>query len=346
MACHGLPRNALSLVSSLPCRATRTTTVSRTAPKHLHNDPYTLLTSSLTARYFQILARKPRRRLLCSNIQSNSQNTCNPTRCQPCRTFHGGITGGAQDTHKLERSHSAHPSQATTDNRNHGNIPRRRRLLHTASPDLTEAVRTHMRRVPQPVTIVTSSNTSTHPDGHPDGWHGATISSFNTVSLHPAPIISFNIRKISSTYDAIEASGKLWVHFLTQTPSAIDLADRFAQWDKPNPFRSLLLVRRDKDTDTEELNLKVPMIHNERSSTPRRIAFILECEYMKDKTVAIGDHVVLFATVTEVDDKIPNYVFEGRSAFQPPGGPCLVYAEGEYQGVTPLERSSQEGKDA
>jgi flavin reductase (DIM6/NTAB) family NADH-FMN oxidoreductase RutF len=197
-----------------------------------------------------------------------------------------------------------------------------------------------MRRVPQPVTIVTSSNTQTHPDGHPDGWHGATISSFNTVSLHPNPIISFNIRKISSTYDAIEASGKLWVHFLTQTPSAIDLADRFAQWDKPNPFQSLLLVRKDKDKDTEP-NLEVPMIHNERS-TPKRIAFILECEYIKDKTVAIGDHVVLFATVTEVENKTPNCVSEG-SAFQPPG-PCLVYAEGEYQGVTPLERSSQEGK--
>ena len=204
-----------------------------------------------------------------------------------------------------------------------------------------------MRRVPQPVTIVTSSNTSTHPAGHPSGWHGATISSFNTVSLHPAPIISFNIRKISSTYDAIDASGRLWVHFLTQTPSAIDLADRFAQWDKPNPFRSLLLVRKDQDQDTDaELNLKVPMIHNERSS-PMRIAFILECEYMKDKTVAIGDHVVLFATVTEVDDKTPDHVSEGSAcAFQPPPGPCLVYAEGEYQGVTPLERSSQEGKDA
>ena len=246
------------------------------------------------------------------------------------------MTEGVREAHSQGQSHEAHASKPTSDNQDHSDIVRRRRLQDSRSPDLTEVVRTKMRRVPQPVTIVTSSNTETHPDGHPDGWHGATISSFNTVSLHPRPIISFNIRKISSTYVAIRASGKLWVHFLTQTPSAIDLADRFAQWDKPNPFRSL--VRKDDDT---ELNLKVPMIYNERSSL-MRIAFILECEYMKDKTVAIGDHVVLFAAVTEVDNKTPNHAFEGN-ALQPPK-PCLVYAEGEYQGVTPLERSGHEGK--
>lgn len=200
-----------------------------------------------------------------------------------------------------------------------------------------------MRRVPQPVTIVTSSNTQTHPDGNPQGWHGATISSFNTVTLTPVPIISFNIRNNSSTFAAIKASGRLWVHFLTAAPSATNLAEIFAQQRHGYPS-SLTRGRTETGHENEAAQqqpAQVPLISTHMGARGR-IAFILDCIYMKDKTVSIGDHVVLFASVMDVINTTSSHVFEG-TGFQPPR-PCLVYADGEYQGVTPLKNSSMKQK--
>jgi flavin reductase (DIM6/NTAB) family NADH-FMN oxidoreductase RutF len=227
--------------------------------------------------------------------------------------------------------------------RTNGSNPTARLNAKSAMPTLPELVRTKMRCVPQSVTIVTSSNTQTHPHGNPQGWHGATISSFSTVTLRPVPIISFNIKNNSSTFAAIKASGRLWVHFLTLAPSATDLAKQFAKKGHRYP-RSLTRGRTEKGHEKEAAQqqpAEVPLISSEMGAGAR-IAFILECIYMKDKTVSIGDHVVLFASLADVINTASNYVFDG-TGFQH-RRPCLVYADGEYQGVTPLENSSMEQK--
>lgn len=193
-----------------------------------------------------------------------------------------------------------------------------------------------MRRVPQPVAIITATNTKTHSDESPDDWRGATISSFNTVTLEPEPVISFNIKKPSSTLDAIEASGRLWVHLLTQTSSAIELADKFTKGHSKDLFQGVSVSQH----LGHEGYHKFPRIAFNARGGGGQIAFVLECVHLKDKTVAIGDHVVLFASVWDVLTDGSGHVLDGTALHH--NRPCLLYVDGEYQRVTHLERSSDQ----
>lgn len=99
-----------------------------------------------------------------------------------------------------------------------------------------------MRLVPNPVAIVTSTNpfhndqqqqqqqcqqpTTTTTSSSP--FKGMTISSFNTLTLAPVPIVFFNINTPSETYNAIVASGRFLVHLLAASPRAARLARVFA----------------------------------------------------------------------------------------------------------------------
>ena len=67
-----------------------------------------------------------------------------------------------------------------------------------------------MRRVPYPVAIITA----TDPSGRPDtsAFRGMTVSSFNTVTLSPRPVISFNVRRPSETLNALLASRRTFDH--------------------------------------------------------------------------------------------------------------------------------------
>ena len=203
-----------------------------------------------------------------------------------------------------------------------------------------------MRRVPQPVTIVTASNTNVNPEGGPETWRGATISSFNTVTLDPEPIISFNIKKVSSTFDAIEASGRFWVHFLTVNPSAIRLADKFTKGHNQELFKGVRIASQSyAESDHEEDSIKLeshPMIKSLVGSRSRvvgeQVAFILDCVYLKDKTIQIGDHVVVFGTVTTINSNkgltVKDKIWTNE--------PCLVYVDRGYHDVKHLEARPEE----
>ncbi|KAF3090513.1 hypothetical protein TWF569_004397 [Orbilia oligospora] len=60
---------------------------------------------------------------------------------------------------------------------------------------ISEQLRVQMRRVLYPLTLVTAYS---NPDD-PKTWNGMTISSFNTVSMDPVPLISFNVKFPSTT---------------------------------------------------------------------------------------------------------------------------------------------------
>lgn len=62
---------------------------------------------------------------------------------------------------------------------------------------------------------------------------------------------------------------------------------------------------------------------------------------MEDKTVNIGDHVVLFASVAEVINRESNVVYDGME-FHASRSSCLVYADGHYQRVAPLKNPGNE----
>ena len=84
-----------------------------------------------------------------------------------------------------------------------------------------------MRQVPYPVAIITA----TDPSGPPDttSFRGMTVSSFNTVTLTPHPVISFNVRRPSETLNALLASGRFLVHLLASGPATANLATDFSK---------------------------------------------------------------------------------------------------------------------
>lgn len=81
-----------------------------------------------------------------------------------------------------------------------------------------EDLRSVMRHVPSPVTVVTLMG--------PDGPRGITIGSFTSVSLDPA-LISFNIMHDSSAHDMLLEADDFAVHILRDDQAA--LGERFAE---------------------------------------------------------------------------------------------------------------------
>ena len=185
----------------------------------------------------------------------------------------------------------------------------------------TPLVRNLMRLVPHPVAIITS--TEPLPSEHvSDKWRGATVSSFNTVTFTPEPIISFNIKRQSATFTAILKSKLFNVHLLNEGSEAERIAAKFASGNEGRPFHneaSMIekFVRQSEDIGNEK-TMKPPVIQGGGATTFRFL-----CEHLDDKTVDIGDHVVILGRVVEVEE------FETSSA-----QPCLVYVDRKYGRVT------------
>jgi flavin reductase (DIM6/NTAB) family NADH-FMN oxidoreductase RutF len=193
--------------------------------------------------------------------------------------------------------------------------------------EISAQVRKAMRSVPQPVSIITSTDIST---GRPV-FRGATISSFNTVTIEPTTIVSLNIKRPSSTFDAIESSGYFLVHLLKADKTTSELANAFTKGGSADPFRQLKEVSQAKLPQVSGQAAMVssgpPLI--EGYSSPS----CLLCRYLPRKTVQLGDHVVVFGTVDRVTQKLKK--LEESSIT------CLAYANGQYGCVSPLELSSE-----
>ena len=154
---------------------------------------------------------------------------------------------------------------------------------------LSHSVRKAMRSVPHPVAIITSSETLNE-EGASIAHRGLTVSSFNTVTLDPTPIVSFNIKAPSSTYDAIQKSKKFIVHIPAANLVGSRMASLFAN-PSENPFdaqRDLLLEDFQQDDSNEPPLLQVKAA----------FSFAVHCDLLKE--VNIGDHYVVFGKATGI----------------------------------------------
>ncbi|KAL6245069.1 hypothetical protein RBB50_007844 [Rhinocladiella similis] len=190
---------------------------------------------------------------------------------------------------------------------------------------LLKRVRSLMRLVAHPVTVITATDTSLSPKGNPQSWKGATVSSFNTVTLDPDPIVSFNIKKISSTFQAIESSGHFAAHFMSgYQPLSAKIANKFSRGNHTSPFHDANgrldehFIKRNAQT----LTGRPPVLHYDSNIVPLRLA----CEYMPSKLVHIADHVVVFGRVTWVDHPTDMDELVGSKGRTP----ILSYANGGY----------------
>jgi flavin reductase (DIM6/NTAB) family NADH-FMN oxidoreductase RutF len=179
-----------------------------------------------------------------------------------------------------------------------------------------------MRSVPQPVSIITSTDVST---GTPV-FRGATISSFNTVTIEPSTIVSLNIKRPSSTFDAIESSGHFLVHLLNADQTTSEVAQAFTKGSSTAPFRTLKKISQvrllEASGQAAMADAGPPLI--EDCSSPGRLL----CRYLPQKTVQLGDHVVVFGIV----DKFTKTLM----SLEESDVTCLAYANGQYGCVGPL----------
>lgn len=202
-----------------------------------------------------------------------------------------------------------------------------------------------MREVPYPVAIITS----TDPTGPPDtsSFRGMTVSSFNTVTLSPHPVISFNVRRPSETLNALLASRRFLVHLLAPGPDTAILARDFSKGNATlagilsghgdfefgaldvSPETDATAQNEDTSIDSGVGSAERPLPVLRRRDTSKEgkgadFPFIFECVLHPSK-IDVHDHSVILGTVVRA--------MEGESAVsveQAADSLCLTYANTKF----------------
>jgi flavin reductase (DIM6/NTAB) family NADH-FMN oxidoreductase RutF len=114
------------------------------------------------------------------------------------------------------------------------------RFLHTAN--VQDSLRQLLRQTAQPVVVITSLLHHNNPDTVQ--YHGATLSSFASVAMHPYPLVAFSLRTPSRMATSIHefhqnlgctSSPHIVINILASTQA--DAATRFSRPDlHPTPF--------------------------------------------------------------------------------------------------------------
>ncbi|KAL2808365.1 flavin reductase like domain-containing protein [Aspergillus granulosus] len=245
---------------------------------------------------------------------------------------------GARYTHPIPISHPYTTSSQRSSNRTTTaplSSPRTEAQNEpSTSLPLLDQVRLLMRRVPYPVAIITSTDptpSSAHTatltaNSEPPStkYRGMTVSSFNTVTLTPQPVISFNVRRPSETLHALLTSGRFLVHLLSPTQETAALARDFARGNQNlalekskfefvacTPSQSSLILGAESGGEGEGTGVAppLPMLRQKKSaSTPGSsdvvlksetdpFPFIFECKLLSDSVVEVYDHTIVVGSV-------------------------------------------------
>ncbi|KAJ5086743.1 FMN-binding split barrel-like protein [Penicillium alfredii] len=223
------------------------------------------------------------------------------------------------------------------------------------SPTISDHVRLLMRRVPYPVAIITA----TDPAGPPDttAFRGMTVSSFNTVTLTPHPVISFNVRRPSETLNALLASGRFLVHLLAPGPATATLARDFSKGNTAlaamlsghGEFEfAALAAEAGAESQAGESQRPLPILQRRNQSLDSSASardqpgfidgadfpFVLECTLHPQK-IDVHDHSIVLGTVIRAvqdsDVTLSNHTSECvDSSENSPDRMCLTYANTRF----------------
>lgn len=214
---------------------------------------------------------------------------------------------------------------------------------------LIEQCKTGLRALTHPVVLVTSqtrnNGSSPNPDVALSSCRGVTVSSFTSITLHPKPTISFNIRTPSRTWDAISESGRLLAHVLSASPEGAALAHVFTlPYQRPaEPFfrASRLGSNVRPGHRSGSLQLYGPSVELEGA-----VVCIFAARVDPSKTVTVGDHKIVVAEVEQVRFRGRGSPGFNRDAAEHASG--LSYAQRGYRGIgeqiepTAIPEDSQE----
>ncbi|KAK7542853.1 flavin reductase like domain-containing protein [Phyllosticta citribraziliensis] len=211
-------------------------------------------------------------------------------------------------------SHDAQTNSETQKGRHHE---------ATSGTEIDSTMRLVMRKLPQPVVVVTAlapdtelcQRTSTSTAFASS--RGMTVSSFTTVSVTDRNvIISFNIRKPSSTWDAITHHKRFAIHILEASAEGAHIAGLFTKGDAQAGFTELV----EQKGDTLRFNLadgsaslschaeRGAVVRSHEGAMPQELLNApqimskavfaqLDCRLLSDNCVSVGDHVIVVAEV-------------------------------------------------
>ena len=149
-----------------------------------------------------------------------------------------------------------------------------------------------------------------------------TVSSINTVTLEPKPIISFNIRQPSRTRDAVFENGRFYIHFLTASAPGEFIGRIFAKGDAAHGFSSLEEASISWSWEPE--HCPGPQIQG------AGILARLGCQLLAEKCVEVGDHIIVVATVESIDPG-PEQIKPGKVDFS--GLPGMSYVMRSFKKI-------------
>ncbi|OQO08043.1 hypothetical protein B0A48_06836 [Cryoendolithus antarcticus] len=281
--------------------------------------------------------------LLAANMSSGKDVAAMSPNPPPSATASStvvGMTAGSAADDRASRHSNDSTSPATTDlNAQHTVLPvppsqssldpesskqanesQKHRELARAKIDyeqLGSTVKQIMRQLTHPVVVITT-RTSDTTGAAEDFVHlrGVTVSSFNTVTMHPKPLISFNLKTPSRTWDAMQQTARIMVHVLAANPAGAAIAQAFtvAHENAHEPFLEL-----------QKRGVFVFMPHKSRVRAPeltQRGAVIARIRVDLDlgKCVALGDHVIVVGEVSHVKglDSVVGF-HEGALAYSQQG---------------------------
>ncbi|EAL89514.1 hypothetical protein KXW98_005050 [Aspergillus fumigatus] len=204
---------------------------------------------------------------------------------------------------------------------------------------LTDQVRLLMRRVPYPVAIITA----TDPQGPIEkAFRGMTVSSFNTVTLHPLPVISFNVRRPSETLTALQSSGRFLVHLLAPTLATAALARDFS---RGNHNLALLSGKGDFEfaqhvSADASVTRPLPILRrraisqtNTEEESVEDFPFVFECQ-LNPQCVEVYDHTIVVGTVVQALLRhLPQSEAETSVSSGSTKDLCLTYANTKFWGM-------------
>lgn len=201
-----------------------------------------------------------------------------------------------------------------------------------------------MRRVPYPVTIITATD-PTHAHTHPQkpsqsqpAVRGMTVSSFNTVTLTPSPVVSFNVKRPSETLSALLRTRRFLAHLLAPNHDAAALARDFSRGNQRlagfgEGVFGFEFVEAGGSADGDgEGEAVLPVLRrwsgSQDSGEGRNdFPFIFECQ-LHGQQVEVHDHTVVFGTVVRTLVGGSPGTLDGR-----PGQAsdlCLTYADTRF----------------
>lgn len=211
-------------------------------------------------------------------------------------------------------------------------------------PDLSSHMRQLMRLVPHPVAVITASFQSV-PDPHtpPEStFRGMTVSSFNTVTLSPKPLVSLNVRVPSETHSAMAGGGSFLAHVLSANTAGARIADAFTKGNNAGgeAFRGLVAGGPADPRSVEVYAGKgtqgAPLISG--SGVMR----VLRCRLLPGKEIDVEDHKVLVAEVLGIVSA-PGKPSRAHSNAEAGSGEimALAYCDRHYRHVGPEIRINE-----